>query len=74
MLPESQLLNRDKQIVRDLLVQRVKLGVGIDRLKNSRIGYLKREGRYGSLPKTGDNLSIRRLASSRQDLSGLHRS
>jgi hypothetical protein len=29
MLPESHLLDRDKQVVRDLLVQRVKLGVEI---------------------------------------------
>lgn len=60
MLPESHLLDRDEQIVRDLLVQRVKLGVEIGRLKNSVIGYLKREGVYDSLPKTGDNFSIKR--------------
>jgi transposase len=60
MLPESHLLNRDRQVVRDLLVQRVKLGVEIGRLKNSVIGYLKREGVYDSLPKTGDNFSVRR--------------
>jgi len=60
MLPESHLLDRDQQIVRDLLVQRVKLGVEIGRLKNSVIGYLKREGVYDSLPKSGDNFSIKR--------------
>jgi len=60
MLPESHLLDRDEQIVRDLLVQRVKLGVEIGRLKNSVIGYLKREGVYDSLPKTGDNFSATR--------------
>jgi len=60
MLPESHLLDRDEQIVRDLLVQRVKLGVEIGRLKNSVIGYLKREGVYDSLPRTGDNFSARR--------------
>ena len=60
MLPESHLLDRDQQIVRDLLVQRVKLGVEIGRLKNSLIGYLKREGVYDSLPKTGDNFSVKR--------------
>jgi hypothetical protein len=38
MLPESHLLDRNDQIVRDLLVQRVKLGVEIGRLKNSLIG------------------------------------
>jgi len=60
MLPESHLLDRDEQIVRDLLVQRVKLGVEIGRLKNSVIGYLKREGIYDSLPKSGDNFSVKR--------------
>jgi transposase len=60
MLPESHLLDRDEQIARDLLVQRVKLGVEIGRLKNSLIGYLKREGVYDSLPKTEDNFSIKR--------------
>ena len=60
MLPESHLLDRDDQIVRALLVQRVKLGVEIGRLKNSVIGYLKREGIYDSLPKSGDNFSIKR--------------
>jgi hypothetical protein len=38
MLPESHRLDRDQQIVRDLLVQRVKLDVEIGRLKNSVIG------------------------------------
>jgi transposase len=60
MLPESHLLERDQQIVRDLLVQRVKLGVEIGRLKSSMIGYLKREGVYSSLPKSTDNFSVRR--------------
>lgn len=60
MLPESHLLERDQQIVRDLLVQRMKLGVEIGRLKSSMIGYLKREGVYGSLPKSTDNFSVRR--------------
>ncbi len=60
MLPESHLLERDEQIARDLLVQRVKLGVEIGRLKSSVIGYLKREGVYDSLPKTKDNFSVRR--------------
>jgi hypothetical protein len=41
MLPESHLLDRDQQIIRDLLMQRVKLGVVIGRLKNSVIDYLK---------------------------------
>ena len=60
MLPESHLLDRDAQNVRDLLVQRAKLGVEIGRLKNSVIGYLKREGLYDSLPRTGDSFSVKR--------------
>jgi transposase len=60
MLPESHLLDRDAQIIRDLLVQRAKLGVEIGRLKNSVIGYLKREGLYDSLPRTGDSFSLKR--------------
>jgi transposase len=60
MLPESHLLDREEQIVRDLLVQRAKLGVEIGRLKNSVIGYLKREGIYDSLPRTRDSFSVKR--------------
>jgi transposase len=60
MLPESHLLDRDQQVVRDLLVQRARLGVEIGRLKNSVIGYLKREGLYDSLPMTSDSFSIKR--------------
>ena len=60
MLPESHFLDRDAQIARDLLVQRVKLGIEIGRLKNSLIGYLKREGVFDSLPKTEDNFSVKR--------------
>jgi len=60
MLPESHLLDREAQIVRDLLVQRVKLGVEIGRLKNSVIGYLKREGVYNTLPKSRDTFSSKR--------------
>jgi len=47
-------------MVRDLLVQRAKLGVEIGRLKNSVIGYLKREGIYDSLPRTRDTFSAKR--------------
>jgi len=60
MLPESHLLDGDEQVARDLLVQRVKLGVEIGRLKNSIVSYLKREGVYQSLPEASDNLSARR--------------
>ena len=43
MLPESHLLDRDEQIVRDLLVQRVKLSVEIGRLKNGFDPYRTRQ-------------------------------
>lgn len=60
MLPESHLLTREEQIVRDLLIQRVKLGAEIRRMKNSVISYLKREDVFASLPKTDDNFSLTR--------------
>jgi transposase len=57
MLPESHLLPKGEQITRDLLLQRVKLGVEKAKLKNSIISYLKREGVYEKLPKSTDNFS-----------------
>ena len=48
MLPESHLLSEDERIFRDLLIQRVKLSSEISSVKNSNIGYLKREGLYSS--------------------------
>jgi hypothetical protein len=48
MLAELHLLDRDRRVVRDLLMQRVRLGVEIDLLKNRLIGYLKREDIYDS--------------------------
>jgi len=60
MLPESHLLLKEQQIARDVLVQRVKLGVEIAQLKNRVISYLKREGVYEKLPKSGDNFSLTR--------------
>lgn len=63
MLPEAHLLDREEQLRRDLLVQRVKLGVEIGNVKRSIISYLKREDVYRTLPKTDDNFSVaRRLA------------
>lgn len=63
MLPESHLLGRKEQVKRDLLIQRVKLGVEIGNVKRRIISYLKREDVYNSLPKTDDNFSVaRRLA------------
>ena len=60
MLPESHLLDRDEQIARDLLIQRVKLGVETGRLKNSITSYLKQEDVYPSLPQTTDKFSATR--------------
>jgi transposase len=60
MLPESHLLERDEQVKRDLLIQRVQLGVEIGDVKRRIISYLKREDVYNSLPKTEDNFSIMR--------------
>ena len=68
MLPESHLLSREGQIRRDLLVQRVRLGAEIGSMKASIIGYLKREGVYGSLPPGSDNFSALRRRATR-DLS-----
>ena len=60
MLPESRLLDRDEQIAREMLIQKVKLGVEISRLKNSITSYLKREDVYQSLPQTTDKFSAAR--------------
>lgn len=61
MLPESHLLDKDEQMARDLLVQRVKTGNEIGRLKGSIISYLTREGVYHTLlPESADNFSDKR--------------
>ena len=60
MLPKSYLLTREAQIQRDLLIQRVKSGVEIRKIKTSIINYLKREGIYNNLPKTSNNFSVTR--------------
>jgi transposase len=60
MIPEAHLLDRDAQMTRDLLIQRVKLGREIGRLKTSMMGYLKREGVYQELPESADPFSVRR--------------
>ena len=63
LLPESHLLAKEEQIERDLLIQRVKLGLEIGRMKSSVLSYLTREGVTQSLPETSDNFSVaRRLA------------
>src|ERR1700722_9772718 len=62
LLPESHLLGKEEQIERDLLIQRVKLGLEIGRMKSSVLSYLVKEG-VQSLPETSDNFSVaRRLA------------
>lgn len=60
MIPEAHLLGEDERILRDILIQRVKLGKSIANTKNSIIGYLKREDLYNALPKTNDSFSVKR--------------
>ena len=60
IIPEAHLLDREDQIFRDLLIQMTKLGQETSRLKNSIIGYLKREGLFQNLPETSDNFSEER--------------
>jgi transposase len=60
MIPESHLLDEEGRIFRDLLIQRVKLGRSISSMKNSIIGYLKREGIFDNLPESNDNFSVKR--------------
>lgn len=60
MIPEAHLLEREEQTFRDLLLQRVRLGEEIARLKNTVNGYLKREGVWADLPQTADNFSEKR--------------
>jgi transposase len=60
MLPEAHLLEREEQITRDLLLQRLKLGQEIGRLKSTIIGYLKREGVYQGLPDSTNHFSALR--------------
>ena len=60
MLPESHLLSEEDRIFRDLLIQRVRLSNDIASVKNSIIGYLKREGLYSSLPESNDSFSEKR--------------
>ena len=63
LLPESHLLGKEEQIERDLLIQRVKLGLEVGKMKNSILSYLTREGVVQSLPETSDNFSVaRRIA------------
>ena len=60
MLPESHLLSEEDRIFRDLLIQRVRLSNYIASIKNSIIGYLKREGLYSSLPESNDTFLEKR--------------
>jgi transposase len=60
LLPESHLLDREEQIERDPLIQRVKLGVEIGRVKSSITSYLVREVIVESLPETHDSFSAAR--------------
>jgi transposase len=60
MIPESRLLDREEQVKRDLLIQRVQLGAEIGRVKTRIIHYLRREDLYNSLPKTVNKFSVER--------------
>ena len=66
MIPESNLLDPEDRIFRDLLIQRVKLGRSISSTKNSIIGYLKREDIFNSLPEGTDNFSAKRRKSMKE--------
>ena len=66
MIPESHLLDENDRIFRDLLIQRVKLGKSISSMKNSIIGYLKREGIFDNLPESNDNFSVKRRKAMRE--------
>jgi transposase len=68
MIPESRLLEREEQVKRDLLIQRVRLGAEIGRVKTRILHYLRREDLYNSLPKTANKFSIER----RQAIESLH--
>jgi transposase len=60
MLPEAHLLTREEQLARDLLIQRVRLGEDIGKIKLRILSYLKREGVNEKLPKMSDNFSVKR--------------
>jgi len=66
MIPESHLLEEEERIFRDLLIQRVKLGKSTSSMKNSIIGYLKREDLFSRLPDTNDNFSMKRRKAMRE--------
>jgi transposase len=60
MLPEAHLLTREEQLTRDLLIQRVRLGEDVRKVKLRILSYLKREGVNEKLPKMSDNFSLTR--------------
>ena len=58
MIPEAHLLNREDQIFRDLLLQRVRLSNEIGEWKSRITSYLKREGLWQNLPPSTDSFSV----------------
>ena len=60
ILPVAHLMTREEQLTRDLLIQRVRLGQDVTKLKLRILSYLKREGTNELLPKTSDNFSVKR--------------
>jgi hypothetical protein len=60
MIPESHLLDDERRIRYDLLVQGVRLGKSLASTKNSIIGYLKREGFFDAFSGSENNFSKKR--------------
>lgn len=66
MIPEAHLLDDDARAIRDLLIQRVKIGRLIADAKNGITGYLKREDLLRTLPDSADNFSAKRMQAMRR--------
>ena len=68
MLPKSTLLDDSERIRRNLLIQRVRLGKNMSSVKNGITGYLRREGKYDTLPDTANTFSVKR----REAIEAIH--
>ena len=68
MLPKSTLLDDSERIRRNLLIQRVRPGKDISSVKNGITGYLRREGKYDTLPDTANTFSVKR----REAIEAIH--
>ena len=65
ILPEAHLLTREEQLTRDLLIQRVRLGQDVTKLKLRILELSQREGVNELLPVTSDNFSVKRRSAIR---------